>query len=72
MSLPPWGGILGDALGLEGPTDGFFGGAVFLSTYSWRRLSWRHGAAEAWRQMCGDGHAQEVDTVWRRGGVDGS
>ena len=34
--------------------------------------SWRHGAAEAWRQMCGDGHAQEVDAVWRRGGVGGS
>ena len=34
--------------------------------------SWRHGAAEAWRQMCGDGHTQEVDAVWRRGGVGGS
>ncbi|VAH04041.1 unnamed protein product [Triticum turgidum subsp. durum] len=34
--------------------------------------SWRHGAAEAWRQMCGDGYAQEVDAVWRRGGVGGS
>ena len=22
--------------------------------------------------MCGDGHAQEVDAVWRRGGVGGS
>ena len=22
--------------------------------------------------MCGDGHAQEVDAVWRRGGVSGS
>ena len=34
--------------------------------------SWRHGAAEAGRQMCRDGHTQEVDAVWRRGGVGGS
>ena len=33
---PLGGGILGDTLGLEGPTDGFFRGAVFISTYSWR------------------------------------
>ena len=31
----------------------------------------RHGAVEAWRQMCGEGHAQEVDVVWRRGGING-
>ena len=43
---PLGGGILGDALGLEGPADGFFGGAVFLSTYSWRRLL---AAWEQWR-----------------------
>ena len=30
-----------------------------------------HRAVKAWRQMCGDGYAQEVDVVWRRGGVDG-
>ena len=49
---PLGGGILGDALGLEGPADGFFGGAGFLSTYSWRRLlaAWSSGglASDVW------------------------
>ena len=49
---PLGGGILGDVLGLEGPADGFFGGVVFLSTYSWRRLlaAWTSGglSSDVW------------------------
>lgn len=67
---PLGGGILGVALGLEGPADGFFGGAVFISTYSWWWFSaaWSSGglASDVWRWT-----TQEVDVVWCRGGVDG-
>ena len=49
---PLGGGILEDALGLEGPTVGFFGGAVFISKYSWRRFlaAWSSGglASDVW------------------------
>ena len=32
----------------------------------------RHGVVVTLRPMRGDGLAQEGDTVWRRGGIDGS
>ena len=65
-----FGLLLGAEPCFAGPADDFFGGAVLHPYIDGDGSGWR-GIVQIRSSMWEDGLAQEDDTVWRRGGVDG-